>query len=205
MYKKNPYLKEVLIIGVDPSADTGVLWQPFAVVDINGCAHQIAHSIPLIPEEVHGLGHPVLELGLARQPREQGKLEEERAGTGRARELVLLGAQQLPGQAVFEIDARGGQASGRIERGQQPIAQVLGQMKQLVLVPGEAVSVLLTFPPHVEQAHVAREQTAQHANIRLEHRHHNVLVEAHRFDHVPHGRLELVRPVEERQCVQAVD
>mmetsp|Transcript_23317 Transcript_23317/g.81268 ORF Transcript_23317/g.81268 Transcript_23317/m.81268 type:complete len:375 (-) Transcript_23317:377-1501(-) len=192
--KEHVRLEQVLVKGVDASANASVWLEPLPRARIDGRTNEIDGRASL-PQSIHRASCGVLKLGPTSQPAQQPKLDQQRSRRRRARPPSFARLHAVP-----QVDSMHRNTSGRVESRQQALAQVLRHAQEL--------PVVLPWRHHAELGvggnQVGRQQAAEDADGRLEDADGDVSVEAHLL-HALHRRLELPKVTQHRQRVEAVD
>ena len=122
--EEGPTLEEILEEAVHAGAHSAVPLRPLAANDINVGAHQAQRGAPGPQGAQRTLGG-VLEAGVTCQLGQDTKFEDQRAAPGGAAHPGLV-----VGHPAAEVDGAVGDARGRVEGGEQALAQLSGQAKQ---------------------------------------------------------------------------
>ena len=189
-------LEHVLEERVDPAPDPRVGLRPLARAQVDVRAEQVELRAPR-PDPEHGAPRRRLEARVAREPREQTELEEQRAGGGGARD-GRLGRRD----AAAQIDRAKRDARVGLQRRQQPPAQVEREREQPA---ARVVWRRHEAEPRIDRQQMRAEQPAKRADVRLEDGHSLVLVKVDVVDAPADEPLELGRVAHQRERVERVE
>ncbi len=124
-------LEQVLVVGVDPSADVAGRAQPLSRPDVDFLADEAEGRAPLV-EVCERIVRAVEEDGLAGEPRERAELQNEGPDLGRIR-------AGFAHRARLQVDVHERHARRGVEGRKQARAEVFGQPQQ-ARVPGQLMA-----------------------------------------------------------------